>query len=671
VTAPRATLAERLRPRTAGAFARVAPVASSSWFWGGLVGLVAWQTAFGGFAPTTGVDGSWPLGVNLAASAGLDFGTDVAFTYGPLGYLAVPLLVDHELAQLGLLHSLATWIALGVSLVFAARRSFPLPLAVGLALVAAWLADVPLVALALLWCAIAVGEDAPEAARRLLPWIGGAVGAMVLLTKVNEGLLILALCGIAAVGIDRGRRLAHLAALAASFTATFLVLWLITGQGLGDLGEFARTSFEIAAGYSTAQTLEAASEPWRYQLAAAAMFALALGAAYAAGRESGPWRRIALLLLVATAALFAWKTAFVRHELIRSIVVAMVPLTILLAVRWSGRWRSAAAAAFVPVAVVYFPLTGQSVGDVVRPAASVEGVVDIARSVLDPDRLNRDLAASREGLARHYGLDERSLALLRDRDVHVYPYETGLAWTYGLEWDPLPVFQSYVAYTPELDRLNAERLSSPEGPERVLVHSPLLSFGYGAEYFRSLEPSQRGELDRAGDTSVDGRYLVYEQPRTVVALLCHFVPLRTTLAYQVLDRTSDRCGHPRPLRSVAAESGEAVRVPRPPGGDDVVVAGVEGLAPEGAERLGATLYRAPPRRVTFDRERRFRLTPENTASDLLVRAPSAIDFPKPFRLAPNARTVAFSEDSGLLSSPGELLVSFFAMRVEAVHEPAR
>ena len=667
MAAPPATTAERLSTRRRGALDRVAAVAESSWFWGVLVGLLSWQTAFVLFAPTTGVDGSWPVGMNLAASQGLDFGSDVAFTYGPLGYLAVPLLIDHELAQIGLVWSVATWIALGVSLVYAARRSFPLPVAVGAAFLVASLADVPLVVLALLWCAIAVGEDPPDRLRALLPYVGGVVGAVVVLTKVNEGLLILALCAIAALGIEAGRRLRYVAALAGSFAVAFLGLWLLTGQGLGELPDFARVTYEVASGYSTAQTLEAVSDPWLYQLGAAAMFALGLGVAYLAGRGIATWRRVALVLLVVVAALFAWKTAFVRHEPVRSIYVAMIPLAIILAARWRGPWRPAAIAAVVAVAVAYFPLTDQGVGDVVRPDVSAENLADATQAVADPGRREEVLAGTREGMVAHYGLDERSLELVRGRDVQVYPFETAIAWAYDLDWDPVPVFQSYVAYTPELDRRNAERLASADGPDRVLVHSPLLSFGYGSDYFGALERSQLAELDRSNDTSVDGRYLPFEQPRTVLAMLCNFAPLRTTPAYQVLGRTDDRCGTPRSLGSVTVASGETVDVPRPPHPDDVVLAAVDGLGPEGAERLGTALYRLPPRRVTFDGDRRYRLTPETADADLLLRAPRGVDLPEPFRLAPNARTVAFSEDDGFLSSPGELTVELYAMRVE----PAR
>ena len=55
--------------------------------------------------------------------------------------------------------------------------------------------------------------------------------------------------------------------------------------------------------------------------------------------------------------------------------------------------------------------------------------------------------------------------------VGVDEYETSLAWGYGLDWRPVPVFQRFVAYTAHADEGNARRLESDaHAPERVLRH---------------------------------------------------------------------------------------------------------------------------------------------------------------------------------------------------------
>ena len=53
-----------------------------------------------------------------------------------------------------------------------------------------------------------------------------------------------------------------------------------------------------------------------------------------------------------------------------------------------------------------------------------------------------------------------ALALLRGHTVAVEPYENQLAWAYRLKWRPLPVLQSYTAYTTGLDQEDASFAAS-------------------------------------------------------------------------------------------------------------------------------------------------------------------------------------------------------------------
>jgi hypothetical protein len=41
-------------------------------------------------APSAGIDPSWVEGLYMAAERGLDFGTQIVFSFGPLGFLDFP-----------------------------------------------------------------------------------------------------------------------------------------------------------------------------------------------------------------------------------------------------------------------------------------------------------------------------------------------------------------------------------------------------------------------------------------------------------------------------------------------------------------------------------------------------------------------------------------------------
>ena len=91
--------------------------------WGALVGLITWP----GFpvVPQAGLDPSWVTALSLAAAEGLDHGTELVFTFGPLGFLQEPVGIDGLTSVTGAISPLLTRIALGWSVLRAARATLP------------------------------------------------------------------------------------------------------------------------------------------------------------------------------------------------------------------------------------------------------------------------------------------------------------------------------------------------------------------------------------------------------------------------------------------------------------------------------------------------------------------------------------------------------------------
>jgi hypothetical protein len=106
------------------------------------------------------------------------------------------------------------------------------------------------------------------------------------------------------------------------------------------------------------------------------------------------------------------------------------------------------------------------------------------------------------------------------------------------------VFQTYAAYTPFLDDLNAESLRDHHGPDAV-IRQTWLSIG-------RLPP--------------------WESPDYMVALTCNFAITGETTGWQVLERTTDACGVPSPLAAAVARSGQTLRTPAARHPDDIIVA---------------------------------------------------------------------------------------------------
>jgi hypothetical protein len=608
----------------------------STWVLGALVAVATWA---GLGEPVPGLDPSWQAALNLAARDRLEFGPDVVFTSGPLGFLKTQYLFFAWPGRLAAVYGFCAQLALALSLLWAARRSFPLWVALPLVVLAVMLipnpylaAQTTMVVVVLVWCLIALDEDAPPWSRRLVVWGGGPVAAIEVLATLNTGITVLALLGVTVVAIDAERR-RNIAIFAGTFAAGVIALWLAAGQGAGGVGEFIEGAANIVLGYSSSMIVENPAREFDRVLAPALVVAL-LVAGWISTRGVPRGRRVAIVALLAIVGFTSLKEGLVRHDVVHAVVFYSTILGALLALRWPPPLRVPAVIAAAGIITVALTADLASFPRANPIDNASDGFATVKRLIGSGER-DRFLAAASASMREAYGLDRRTLRLVRGRPVAVYPQEIGAVWAYGLEWRPLPVVQAYSAYTEQLDSRNAEELASPQGPERIL---------------------------RENVAPIDSRYQGFESPAAMIAMLCNFEPLRTTKRWQVLGRVPDRCDEPTPLDAVETTYGKPVEVPRA-GRNRVVVARVRGIQVGGLERVGTFLYRSRTREVAFDDGPGYRLVPGTAADGLLLRAPRPIDFPAPFAIAPHARTIGFY--LGGQESSDQITVEFEAMRVSA------
>ena len=600
---------------------------------GVVIGFVTWRTGL--LEPQVGIESSWHLALQDAADRGLLAGSELVFTYGPLGFLEVSGVTDGSTAVLSALYTVLIRALLGATLVWAASRSFPLPVAAVLALAVTALtpAAVAPLTITLVWCLVLL-QDGGDRLRTAVLVGGGVLSGIVFLIKLNVGLTLPLLMLITALALDRGRARNVLTFLTA-FVPTVVVLWFASGQTFGNVDDFASSSAEIISGYSEAMAIEAPYVNWD-RTAAGAMIVALLGGAFLATRHLPAARRAGALLVVAVTTFAIAKQGYVRHDFIHVEMFLGVIAAPWLALRWSA-WARVAPVAAVAIILALSPkVTSLGMDDRLVPRLAVEQL----RALVDPSRRAELRDAGRERLAAEYGVPAGMLSLIGDRPVHASPWETNLVWAYDLNWRPLPVFQDYSAYTAGLDDLNAEALAAADGPDRILRH---------------LGPD-------GAPPAIDNRYPPFEAPASTRAMLCNFRALQTTARYQLLARTPNRCGAPRQLGSVDAAYGEAVRVPAPPDARSAVFARIEGNEVAGLERLRALLYRAASRRIWLD-EIEYRLLPQAGSQGLLLSAPPRSDFPPPFNLAANPATVMLTAGTGWATPDGPLRIEFYSLEI--------
>jgi hypothetical protein len=594
----------------------------SSWTLGVLAALAGWQVAL--MHPFVGLDASWEAALYMAAERGLRSGTQIVFTYGPLGFLNQAWLWYPGLAVVSWLFTAALYIALATSLVWALRRTlWPAAalLAAVLVLLAAPYVNVP-IALTAVWCLALLAPEQPPLAASLVVYGGAVLGATETLVVLRTGPVILVMCAVAlAAGERRRRRLPIFAGVAA---LTLLVLWFVSGQGSANTADFVRSAAQIVSGYSDAMAVPAAAG---WILPGSVAIAVALVAA--AVLSSAPGRaRIAAGVLIGVGSFALYKEAVVRADGAHATILFATAAAIGAGLSF-GRRRALAVAVVAALAVLAAVTVPDNTPLDFNPITRARTAVNQVRVVLSPARRRQAAFVGVLGLANVYRLSPAALALVRGHTVQVDPWEAALAWAYGLNWDPVPVFQGYSAYTSALDRQNADALSAPSGPQRILrENTAVVDINHGLP-------------------SVDSRVPAWDPPATALATLCHYAQLQADARWQVLGRVGSRCGVPRHVASIVTQYGRTIVIPPGPAGG-VLYARVLGAGVSGLERVRATLYRAKLRYVTINGAAVYRLVPGTAADGLILDIAPHLDYPAPFALSPAVRTLEFTGAWGAL-----------------------
>ena len=584
------------------------------------VAVAAWGPSYS--LPKSGLDPSWHAGIYMALQEGLRHGSDIAFTYGPLGLLGLDggELWYGRLAVIAVAFQSVLHLALCASLIYALRRSVGLAAAAlltYLALVVVDAPEIPLVLVAVL-AVTALSPRAPAWSQPALLIVGAVLGAVECLVKLSLGPLVVLVPLLALIGVRAP--LSRILAFFGLFTGTALLLWLVSGQSVGDIPGYVVNGKHLVGGYSENFGL-ADYASWYVPAAVALIAALVAG----------------LCMLVI--AFSTVKESVVRLDSAHVPILPSTALLIWLGLPWRGRDLAALGAGAVSLAVFAIQVSPGPAGADPDPTANVARFVDTAKTTLQPSRRAQMTESARAQLTAYYALPHRALQAVQGHSVAVMPYEIAAAWAYGLDWKPLPVIQPYAAYAPHLDRLNADAVASPDGPERILRHNLIEAHGDDRLY------------------AVDRRLETWEAPAQNVAEVCHFVPEVTAERWQVLERVDDRCGEPEVISSVTTSPGEPVRVPRAPG--DLVVAKVEGVGLTAAERLKALVLRGDPRHLRLDDGSSFRITPATAADGLLVDGPASVVGTGPFRFAPDSETLA------VYGAPGPVRFEFLRIPIEA------
>jgi len=488
-----------------------------------------WQFALPGAA----LDPSWAEVIAYGAREGWQWGRDIAFTHGPLGYLAHNTYPDAPVGmQLALNAAMAIVLAAGVLSVI--PRQSPVA-AIGLfmlimlstAMMGRW-AYSTLSLFAALHYFRRPGQE-----RHVLPAIlATAAGVFALVNLSSSAFAICILLLLDASRLAHRRWPIHLPA----FVTGAAVAYLAAGQHVGELPLFLRACFEFIVGYSSAMSLAGP----RAELAAflvvcvCAVGLVVWGERFALADRR---RRRDAALLIAVFGLYvfyALKVGFVRHDLHSVTAWLMVgnAAAAYAGMRWFEPGTQRARRALVGLSLVACGVAisvleqGDSLAHGGRYIRSVllerpwQALEEAVRAGRDPEAWEASWHARR--MAAFAAIrDEVPLPAI-EGTVDIVTNTQSSVLAHGMQYRPRPVFQDYAAYTPWLVERNRAHYEGAAAAQYVLFRPE----------------------------TVDNRYPLLDQGAGVSELLTHYDPLRLEHNLLVLKRRA------APLRALLADGHE-------------------------------------------------------------------------------------------------------------------
>jgi hypothetical protein len=494
---------------------------------------------------------SWSAVLRWAHDQGLQFGKDIVFTYGPLGFLLAPYTLSQPtqtllLAQAALCFQSALGLCLLASRLGLAWRLLLLGIFVLESVTIELRADLIIVVGLLGWgllCVIESGRRQRLCALSLVLFAG-----VVSLTKMTHLLCAsFTVCAVATYALlDEKRWLGGM--LPIGFASVFLLGWVACRQALSHLGLYLLNGFLFTRDYDQAVGVDGLPmlRLGGVLLAFLAMATVLLRTFRAfdqLGRHAR-WRRACLLAWVSGLFFMVWKHSMVRVErfhfpelLVFAPVVALgleaVPGSVS-KVRWLARWL-ALACCVVSWSVMEYAFLPDFPSCLIGPFRQF---ACHSRWLIAPADCRGQLEQAVEEWQRKADLPKLR-QFIGQASVDVFGSHQAYALLNGLNYRPRPVFQSYAAYTAPLTRLNEDFYLSPRAPDYVLMaFSPV-------EYkFPSLE---------------DGRVLR--------ALLTNYEPVASEAFFLLLKRHSTTAAKLTLLTAGTVELGSQIDLTQYPAAD--------------------------------------------------------------------------------------------------------
>lgn len=479
----------------------------------------------------SGLDGSWQVALNLAWELKFIFGTEFLFTYGPLGLISprfafpgafLPMLLS-DLFLIGSIIFL-------LYVIWNESRStvvglMTLGIAIGMP---QYIYGVEL-SISYMIITMCFVFHYLKTKNFIYLVLASLTSVLSFYIKLNSGLV----CGVLLLGTVIFLLVARQISLKIAIGGC-LSFFILLGLGAlmlpVDLYSYIRGGIEIAAGYNEAMVLNTREFP-QVLVMAISFFCMFIGYSF--------YRLISLIKDPISLLHFGWiaATSFVvfKQGYVRADGhVLAFPQWIAL-IFGLGAWYlskknySGLSILSVIALMISFSISDDKVTENLFPN-KVSSLASYSSEIfLSNNEAQSLFLKKRPGI-----LPQEIIQRVGSSEVDIFPYDIFHIFSENLNYKPRPVMQSYSAYTPYLDQLNASAFSNPKGPKFIIFRS-------GA---------------------IDERYPWFDESFTKQTIARNFRVVEQKNEWLLLERLSNELGR---LREPAGEErrafGEWIKVP--------------------------------------------------------------------------------------------------------------
>lgn len=421
--------------------------------------------------PEQGLDASWRMALGKFFVEGRQFGTEVVFTYGPLGYIMGNTYWGGQWA------SLIVWQAL-ISIVFAIiiywhglrlTRYNRLFFFVFFFLFGLGYQDAAhQIVIALVGLELIKRSDQPWRWSSLAFIALLTVLSLIKFTNMVLCLVLIALAGGLAYWVSR--KIFSALRLPLIYVGMFLLGWVLCGQHLTNLPAYFHSSWQISQGYQDTMGISCPA-PQLY-LGLTVLILIIAHTLLNLFSHPNRARGFALTAGVGAFIYLNWKHGYIRadgHQVGFYFAAMTVIVTSAIMLEDGPRFRAIKRTLLTIAGLTAIIGIEAVLPGVARGALGItQGTVD--KNVFFIQHLKEDRPGYDARLKKEQAFVDmlKTKAKVGNASVDVLGFEQSAAIFNGFNYQPRPVFQGYSAYTPYLSRLNYDYYAGDKAPEYVL-----------------------------------------------------------------------------------------------------------------------------------------------------------------------------------------------------------